>query len=112
MIVKQILEKIVENVEKINNLKKDLTEHRSIEIITARNMTEPMEFTLTSYYKVGNDSLKLYLEGQLLTKGVHYNEGKLDESTQEGDVTNRITLLAWGKLSTDYNLTVIVTGEY
>lgn len=100
------------SAENLNTLQKDLIEHRSVEVITARNMTEDMEFTLTNYYEVGNDSLKLFLCGQLLENGVHYREGKFDETSQIGDVTNKITLLTWGSLSKDYDLTVIITGNY
>ena len=98
--------------ENLNKMQKDLIEHRGEETITARNMTEDMEFTLSQNYIVGNDSLKIYLEGMLLQKDVHYKEGKLDGTSQDGDETNKIVLLAWGNLSRDYNLTVITTGIY
>lgn len=100
------------SAENLNKMQKDLIEYRGEETITARNMTEDMEFTLSQNYIVGNDSLKLYLEGELLVNGVHYKEGKLDGTSQLGDETNRITLLSWGNLSRDYNLTVVTTGIY
>lgn len=100
------------SAENLNKMQKDLIEYRGEETITARNMTEDMEFTLTKNYIVGNDSLKLYLEGELLVNGVHYKEGKLDGTSQPGDETNKVTLLSWGNLSRDYNLTVITTGIY
>lgn len=98
--------------ENLNKMQKDLIEYRGEETITARNMTEDMEFTLSQNYIVGNDSLRLYLEGMLLQKDVHYREGKLDGTSQDGDETNRVTLLSWGNLSRDYNLTVVTTGIY
>ncbi len=98
--------------ENLNKMQKDLIEYRGEETITARNMTEDMEFTLTQNYIVGNDSLELYLEGMLLQKDVHYKEGKIDGTSQDGDETNRITLLSWGKLSRDYTLTVVTKGIF
>ena len=98
--------------ENLNKMQKDLIEHRGEETITARDMTEDMEFTLSQNYIVGNDSLRLYLEGMLLQKDVHYREGKLDGTSQDGDETNKIVLLAWGKLSRDYVLTVVTKGIF
>lgn len=100
------------SAENLNNLQKDLIEYKSIYTILARTMSEPMEINITSYYEVGNDSLKLYLEGQLLTRGVHYEEGKVDGTSVAGDITNKVTLLSWGTLSRDYTLTIFIRGEY
>lgn len=119
MIIKQILNCLKEIIEKntelqtsLDNHKKDVTEYIGHETITARNMTEDMQFTLTQNYIIGNNSLRLYLEGMLLQKDVHYREGKLDGTSQDGDETNKIVLMAWGDLSRDYTLTVITKGIY
>ena len=100
------------SAENLNKMQKDLQEHIYTHTLTARNMTEDMEFTLNSYYEVGNDSLKLYIEGMLLQKNVHYKEGKFDGTSQDGDETNKIVLLSWGNLSKDYTLTAVITGNY
>lgn len=63
--------------------------------------------TLPCYYKVGANVLDVYLETELLQKGLHYTEvGEKDT------ISNQIKLASDWKMITSWQLILRVRGEY
>ena len=97
----------------LNKMQKNLIAQRYIKKITANSM-EGGQITLPCNYKVGQNTLDVYLKGEklLLSSDNAGTDGHYREVGEENSISNKV------KLTTDWNLEVgdilelVVRGDY
>ena len=97
----------------LNNMQKNLiTSKYSLEIDSDK--TAEQEITIPCYYKVGEDVLDVYLNGERLLKSSDDSgtDGHYREIGDIGSISNKIKTTTDWNLEADDVLDLVVRGEY
>lgn len=100
-------ENINEIKEVVNENAKELTISTYI-ITTTETIAENTDYEIPCYYKVGNNSLDIFYQGENLIKDVHYKE-----VGTAGTISNKIQFYNWGQaVPTGRVIKFVVRGVY
>lgn len=95
----------------INRMQQELEDKATTStyiVTTTETIAENTDYEIPCYYKVGNNSLDVFYQGENLIKDVHYKE-----IGNEGTISNKIQFYDWGQaVPANRVIKFVVRGVY